>query len=160
MTPNIRAFAQTDHAAAVTLFHELNHHESGISGDRKTDRATAELCVEEMIEALASHADMTALVAEMGGVLAGLMVWAAHLDDTFIEEEFRRYGRVEDIVVAAAFRGQGVGQALLAEAERLTREAGMARLRLSVLSGNDQALDAYGRFGFRDYARVMVKDLG
>ena len=34
----------------------------------------------------------------------------------------------------------------------------MRRLKLTVLSGNDVAVDAYGRFGFRDYARVMVKD--
>ena len=34
----------------------------------------------------------------------------------------------------------------------------LTRLKLTVLSGNDVAIDAYGRFGFRDYARVMVKD--
>ena len=67
-------------------------------------------------------------------------------------ETARRYGSVQDIVIAEAHRGKGIGQALLAEAERLTREAGMTRLKLTVLSGNDVAVDAYGRFGFRDYA--------
>ena len=45
--------------------------------------------------------------AEVGGQLAGLMVWAAAVDQPFVEERVRNYGRIEDIVVAAAFRGQG-----------------------------------------------------
>ena len=76
------------------------------------------------------------------------MVWRPGHDDLLIEESVRGYGHVDDIVVAQTHRGRGVGQALLAEAERLTRERGLKRLRLSVLVGNDGALKAYERFGF------------
>lgn len=157
MTPTIRPFSQaTDRAAAVELFLQLNRHEFAITGDRRTDRGGAEFCVEDMIETVGQGA--VALVAEIAGSVVGLLVWASRTDETYLTETARRYGSVQDIVIAEAQRGKGIGQVLLAEAERLTREAGMTRLKLTVLSGNDVAVDAYGRFGFRDYARVMVKD--
>jgi ribosomal protein S18 acetylase RimI-like enzyme len=158
MTPTIRPFSQaTDRPAAVELFLQLNRHEFAITGDRRTDRGGAEFCVEDMIEAVGQGA--VALVAEIAGSVVGLLVWASRTDEAYLTEIARRYGSVQDIVIAEAQRGKGIGQVLLAEAERLTREAGMTRLKLTVLSGNDVAVDAYGRFGFRDYARVMVKDL-
>ena len=156
MMPIVRPFEATDREAAVDLFLQLNRHEFAITGDRRTDRGGAEFCVEDMIGAVEQGA--VALVAETAGSVVGLLVWAAHTDEAYMAEGSRRHGRVQDIVIAEAHRGKGIGQALLAEAERLTREAGMTRLKLTVLSGNDVAIDAYGRFGFRDYARVMVKD--
>ena len=157
MSLTIRSFEDRDRAAAADFFEELNRHEHGISNDRKTDRETAELCVAEMLRDAGQGSVIRA--ADVAGKLAGLMVWAAAVDQPFVEERVKNYGRVEDIVVAAAFRGQGIGQALLAEAERLTRGAGMKRLRLTVLAGNEPAAKAYARFGFHDHAVVMIKDL-
>jgi GNAT superfamily N-acetyltransferase len=156
MTPTIRPFEATDREAAVELFIQLNRHEFAITGDRRTDLGGAEFCVEDMVHAVEQGA--VALVAENAGLVVGLLVWVAHTDEAYMAETARRHGSVQDIVIADVHRGKGIGQALLAEAERLTREAGMRRLKLTVLSGNDVAVDAYGRFGFRDYARVMVKD--
>ena len=157
MMPTIRPFCEaTDREATVDLFLQLNRHEFAITGDRRTDRGGAEFCVEDMI--LAAGQGAVALVAEAAGSIVGLLVWVAHINEAYMAEAARRHGSVQDIVIAETHRGKGIGQALLAEAERLTREAGMTRLKLTVLSGNDVGIDAYGRFGFRDYARVMVKD--
>jgi ribosomal protein S18 acetylase RimI-like enzyme len=157
MTPTIRPFSEaTDREAAIELFLQLNRHEFAITGDRRTDRGGAEFCIEDMI--LAVEQGAVALVAEMAGSVVGLLVWAARTNEAYMTEAATRHGSVQDIVIAEAHRGKGIGQTLLSEAERLTREAGMTRLKLTVLSGNDVAVDAYGRFGFRDYARVMVKD--
>ena len=156
MPLTIRPFAEADREAAVELFLQLNRHEFAITGDRRTDRGGGEFCVEDMVQAVEQGA--VALVAQTAGLIVGLLVCIAHTDEAFMAETARRHGRVQDIVIAEAHRGKGIGRALLAEAERLTREAGMRRLKLTVLSGNDVAIDAYGRFGFRDYARVMVKD--
>ncbi|MFI0849352.1 GNAT family N-acetyltransferase [Mesorhizobium sp. IMUNJ 23232] len=157
MTLSIRLFEMSDREAAVDLFLELNCHEFTLTGDRRTDRGGAEFCVDDMIQALGKGA--VTLVAEAGGKVAGLMVWVAQTDEPYMEEAARRYGSVQDIVVAEAHRGKGIGRALLAEAERLTREAGMSRLKLTVLAGNDAAVTAYERAGYRDYARVMLKTL-
>jgi ribosomal protein S18 acetylase RimI-like enzyme len=157
MMPTIRPFCETtDREATVELFLQLDRHEFAITGDRRTDRGGAEFCVEDMILAVGQGA--VALVAETAGSVVGLLVWVSRTDEAYMTEDAQRHGSVQDIVIAEAHRGQGIGRALLAKAERLTREAGMTRLKLTVLSGNDVAIDAYGRYGFRDYARVMVKD--
>jgi ribosomal protein S18 acetylase RimI-like enzyme len=158
VTLTIRPFEMADREAAVGLFLELNRHEFTITGDRRTDRGGAEFCVDDMIQGLGQGA--VVVVAEDGGAIVGLMVWAARTDEPYMDEAARRHGSVQDIVVAEAHRGKGIGQALLGEAERLTREAGMSRLKLTVLDGNDAAVAAYERAGYRDYARVMLKTLG
>jgi len=56
-------------------------------------------------------------------------------------------------------RGQDVGQALLAAAETHARQRGMARLRVNVLSANQEAKAAYRRFGFVPYTEMLEKAL-
>ena len=58
---------------------------------------------------------------------------------------------VHDIVVRDGRRGLGIGQALLAWAERRARELGCCKLTLEVLANNRVALAAYERAGFRPY---------
>ncbi len=58
---------------------------------------------------------------------------------------------VHDIAVDPAFRGQGVGQALLSALETYARARGCCKLTLEVLSGNQVAQASYARFGFAQY---------
>ena len=58
---------------------------------------------------------------------------------------------VHDIAVLQAWRGRGVGRALLARAEALARTRGCCKLTLEVLSNNTTALNAYQRAGFEIY---------
>ena len=58
---------------------------------------------------------------------------------------------IHDIAVLPAYRGRGVGQALLAAAEAHARERGCCKLTLEVLTGNRVALRSYQRFGFAPY---------
>ena len=59
---------------------------------------------------------------------------------------------VHDIAVDPAYRGQGVGQALLAAMEGHARASGCCKVTLEVLSGNAQAQRSYERFGFEQYS--------
>ena len=59
---------------------------------------------------------------------------------------------VHDIVVRPAHRARGVGQALLAAADKHAQERGCCKLTLEVLSGNARALRSYEQFGFAPYA--------
>jgi GNAT superfamily N-acetyltransferase len=56
----------------------------------------------------------------------------------------------EQVYVAAAHRGKGVADALLAEAERQVRENGHDLAWLAVVSGNARARAFYERMGWRD----------
>lgn len=59
---------------------------------------------------------------------------------------------VHDIAVDPAYRGQGVGQALLDALQRHAQEKGCCKLTLEVLSGNHVAQRSYQHFGFEQYA--------
>lgn len=59
---------------------------------------------------------------------------------------------IHDIAVLPQHRGAGVGQALLAAAEKLARQRGCCKLTLEVLTGNHRALSSYLKFGFAPYA--------
>jgi len=58
---------------------------------------------------------------------------------------------IHDLVVAPAFRRQGISTRLLQTAEELARATGCCKLTLEVLDGNAAAKAAYARFGFRGY---------
>lgn len=57
-------------------------------------------------------------------------------------------GLIEDVVVAQAWRGHGLGRELLVVSERWARENGLKRLQLLADSGNGQALEFYRRMGW------------
>lgn len=58
---------------------------------------------------------------------------------------------VHDVAVLAAFRGRGVGRAMLTLAEAEATRRGACKLTLEVLSGNHAARNLYQHLGFADY---------
>ncbi len=64
------------------------------------------------------------------------------------------YGRVYTVVVAPAARGQGLGDRLIAQAERATRAEGRRRLRLEVRQDNAAARALYAKRGYREVAAL------
>ena len=83
--------------------------------------------------------DVIVLVAEAGGVPVGQL--GLHLAP---------YGVADlGMLVAAGWRGRGVGTALLDEAVRQAREAGAHKIALQVWPHNTAAIALYERFGFQ-----------
>jgi len=58
---------------------------------------------------------------------------------------------VHDIVVLSSYRGQRVGQQMLALVEKIAMQRGACKLTLEVLSGNISAITLYQRIGFAAY---------
>jgi GNAT superfamily N-acetyltransferase len=54
---------------------------------------------------------------------------------------------IEDLFVRPAFRGQGLGKALLAKVASIAVDAGCGRIQWSVLDWNQQAIDVYLSLG-------------
>lgn len=85
------------------------------------------------------------LVAEWAGAPAGFAFW------------FRTYstwvGRhgiyLEDLFVRPAFRGKGIGKALLVELARIGVSEKIGRMNWQVLDWNQPAIDFYERIGAR-----------
>ncbi|MEI6732326.1 MAG: GNAT family N-acetyltransferase [Comamonadaceae bacterium] len=58
---------------------------------------------------------------------------------------------IHDVVVLPAYRGQRIGQQMLALVDSIARERGACKLTLEVLSGNAGAMQLYRRVGFDNY---------
>ncbi len=63
-----------------------------------------------------------------------------------------RVARLYSLAVDAGHRGRGLAAALLADAERLARRRGCARLRLEVRADNPAAIRLYERTGYAFHA--------
>jgi ribosomal protein S18 acetylase RimI-like enzyme len=64
-----------------------------------------------------------------------------------------------DIEVVSSRQGQGWGQRLMAEAERIGRELGYERIGLNVVAGNTRAIRLYSAAGYAVVSQVMAKSL-
>lgn len=58
---------------------------------------------------------------------------------------------IHDLAVLSAWRGRGVGRALLTAAEARARRRGCCKLTLEVQDDNRRARGLYERFGFADF---------
>lgn len=135
----VRPATAADVAGAVELFVAVAGEGRWI-GREAVDRAERHA---ELTAALAS-ADSAQLVAEAGGEVVG------HLGITL-----RPYGVAElGMMVAAAWRGVGVGGALLAAGIDWARGAGAHKVALQVWPHNEAALRLYRRFGFVEEGRL------
>jgi ribosomal protein S18 acetylase RimI-like enzyme len=79
-------------------------------------------------------------VAIVDGEVAGFL--------TIAEDE------IEQIFVAAAHRGSGVADALMADGERRLKAAGHTRIWLAVVAGNARARRFYERLGWTDAGSI------
>lgn len=100
-----------------------------------------------LVEELAKRRWIRTLLAEVCGEAVGLLV-AVEGFSTFAG---RPLMNIHDVAVREAWRGRGVGGALLGEAERWARELGACKLTLEVLEGNEGAQRLYRRLGFVAY---------
>jgi ribosomal protein S18 acetylase RimI-like enzyme len=66
--------------------------------------------------------------------------------DYFSREE---HGHIGILAVAKDSEGLGVGQALIAAAEKWSKKRGLAKLTLNVFDSNCRARGLYERLGFR-----------
>lgn len=107
------------------------------------------------LQLLLERGDALVLAAEAEGRAIGLCT----VQTLVSTAEGGPVGLVEDLVVADAWRGRGVGRQLLAEAERWAGERGLTRLQLLADLDNRPALDFYGRLGWAETQLVCRRRL-
>jgi len=159
VTLSIRTAGPADRETCIVLIDALNAFEATLVDDRLTTRAAAEAAYERAVERVAETKGRI-LLAEEDGRPVGLLVFVIDVEQPYVREDVRRYGQVADLIAVEDARGRGVGRALIAAAEDLTRKAGLVRLAIGALSANTGALDAYRKAGFGDYLTILVKDVG
>ena len=140
MSLAIRAARPDDSALIFALVRELADYEK-LSGevDATPERIAAAL--------FAPEPRLFCDIAEWSGAPAGFAVWFLNFST------FRgRHGiYVEDIFVRPAFRGRGIGKALMARLAKRCVDKGWARFEWAVLDWNKPSIDFYRSIG----AQVM-----
>ncbi|MFC7165691.1 GNAT family N-acetyltransferase [Halospeciosus flavus] len=96
------------------------------------------------------------LVARVGGVVAGFVMF--HVETGLYEQDVTR-GVVDNVYVGPAYRGAGVGSALLDEAESTLAARGADVVSLSVMASNVRARDLYESRGYEAQRVVMERDV-
>lgn len=90
-----------------------------------------------------AHAIMAELGTSSGRTLAGFALWFHN----FSTWTGRRGLYLEDLFVRPAYRGQGIGGALLRRLAAIAAERGCARMEWSVLKWNVDAIRVYEQIG-------------
>jgi RimJ/RimL family protein N-acetyltransferase len=129
----VRAAEESDRRALARLFAAVAEERDGIAAEPPID-------VER--QAASWQLDAT-LVAVAAGEVVGLI---------FVLESSFGFGEI-GMMVAADWRGRGVGGALVAAAIDWARARGLHKLTLGVFPHNDAALALYRKFGFVEEGR-------
>jgi RimJ/RimL family protein N-acetyltransferase len=130
---SVRAAEEGDRRALALLFATVAEERDGIAAEPPVD-------VEE--RAAKWRLDGT-LVALVDGEIVGQL---------HVEQSSFGFGEI-GMMVAADWRGRGVGAALVAAAIEWARAGGLHKLTLSVFPHNDAALALYRKFGFVEEGR-------
>ena len=134
MTVEIRRITQVSDAleeAFARLMPQLSPRLEAPSGER--------------LRAVAANPSAALFTAESGGAVVGALtlVW--------YDVPSGRKAWIEDVVVDAATRGRGIGEALVREALALARREGVARVMLTSNATRRASHRLYERMGFVRY---------
>lgn len=100
-----------------------------------------------LVEGLAARPHAFSVLCFVDGAPAGLV----NCFEAFSTFEARPLVNIHDVIVSAAYRGQGISQTMLGEVERIAQARGCCKLTLEVLEGNEIAQNAYRKLGFANY---------
>lgn len=130
------------HAAALVQLLDAYAQDPAGGGEALSEFAKANLARE-----LAARPQAFSVLAFAGDEAVGLV----NCIEGFSTFACRPLVNVHDVAVLAGFRGQRVGEQMLALVEQIAQERGACKLTLEVLAGNASAIRLYERVGFAGY---------
>ncbi|WP_261164580.1 GNAT family N-acetyltransferase [Microbacterium sp. Marseille-Q6965] len=138
---SFRTAGPADVPAVVSLVESAYRGESSRAGwTTEADLLDGQRTDAAQVEALLNVAGSVVLLVERGGRLAA----CCHLEH---RDDYAYFGM---FAVAPRAQGDGIGRALLCEAERVASEEwGLAELRMTVITARDDLIAWYERRGYR-----------
>jgi len=146
-----------DRAAVRACFAELQDVERGLEPVLPEGHAVADAYLDFMFARCAEWDGAVFVAEEDGAVVGFICVWARVPPDDPSERRFSAH--VSDLVVLPAWRGRGIGRALIARGEAYARARGAERLRIGVLAKNEGARRLYAATGFHEVYVLLAKAL-
>jgi GNAT superfamily N-acetyltransferase len=141
MAPVVRSATRDDLPRLVELLAQLS-----LDSPREDLRSPRPAAYDAALEEVLADGRQTLLVAEVDGAIVGM---ACYIEVPNLSHVGRPYALVEDVVVAAAMRGQGYGEALMQRAIELARAGGCYKLVLTSSKVRTNAHRFYQRLGFK-----------
>lgn len=145
MKMEIRKATRTDLPAVVQLLAEMD-------GERPLPIAQADRIFTDMSRYPSYSCYLAFIDAQPVGTFT-LLVFVSLVHDGAPEAV------IDGVVVSPAWRGRGVGTAMMAEAMRVAQEEGCYKLMLSSNSKRQDAHRFYGRLGFRQHGLSFWVDI-
>jgi len=154
----IRPATAEDTAALDALEHESAIHHAAIDPDRWQVPSLEDVAAHRRHWHAADPRDEALVaVADDGSVVGMIELWLRRPRPDRGSAQIQRVEVVLGIAVSDAWRGRGVGTALLAAAETWARAHGAERMRLSLDAANEGAFRLYERVGYEAWGRTMDK---
>lgn len=98
------------------------------------------------------------LVAERDGELLGYCL--ACIKQRPPVFEVRDFGSIDDLLVAAAARREGLGERFVREAEQWFKDAGISRVELRIAVTNEVSSAFWRKMGYTPYMETAYRALG
>jgi ribosomal protein S18 acetylase RimI-like enzyme len=111
--------------------------------------------IAENCQNLLSEANSHILVAEIGGVVVGLLNFMTR--KTILHSGLS--GLIDEIIVAKSYRGKGLGKKLLSSAIEKSRQLGCCEVEVSTEKTNIKAREFYRQCGFTERGVLFEIDL-
>ena len=140
---SLRRFVHAPHVAAEPVVY------AALEGAAAVAAMGERLAGPGVVAVVAEHED-----APVGYVLAQVVRRAASPLTVA-----RSYLMVDELAVSPSARRLGVGRALMAEAEAVATELGLARVELDVRAWNEGAARFYTALGYAPFATRLARDL-
>ena len=137
MTVSIRKATRDDVPAVLNLLRD-----DKLGAERETDSLDTYLAAFDRMQAEGTN---TLYVGERDGRLVATFQLTLI---TGLSLRAARRANIESVRVASDLRGQGIGHALMVEAERIARAAGCQLLQLTTHASRDRAHKFYRELGY------------
>lgn len=154
----IREYRPEDRRQVEECFVELQEFERRIEPRRVEGKIVVQKYLQFMFDKCAKTEGTVFVLEDDDKVVGFVSVWAKLKVNGLVNEE-SEVAYVSDLVVIAAYRGRGLGRALLQRAEDYAVAKGATTLSIGVLAENTGARKLYNDFGFRENKVELMKPL-
>ncbi len=159
---HVRHATRRDLDEVVRIGMQSVYYHAGLESTLEVARGEARKMRRRFEQALNEPAYSTILIAESAQVLGFYSLYIQDVNDTWSPPLFAagRYGLIAEVAVEEKFRGQGIGRAIFAEAEKWFRARAVNSYWLIYLPHNPLSSKFWPSLGFEPVWEVMLKDEG
>lgn len=154
----IRAATQDDYAALCVVIQELDHLHASALPDFFQSFEGPPRPLHWLIDIL-ENLEALVLVAEGEGTIIGFLSAEVRKNPDLPMFVPRRWLLIDNVGVAEAHQGKGVGRALMQSAHEWAQARGLAEVELTVWEFNEAAIKFYEELGYQPIMRRLRKTL-